>query len=306
MVVLGVVGGSSLVKFDPKDSFEAIGLAVASKQDITVDTDYGKVKLHRVELSAKGGKKGGAPAHTIYFMQRHGHSKAGGITPPHKINHRANVKALDMVGVEAIVATTSVGTIFKNFPPGRVGVANQYIDFTGTVITYHDDDAQFTSVTQPFDAKLIAALLETLRREQKLKASEQLEFCYWLSQGPYYETAAEVTAAERLGAHVCGMTAVREAKLCCELAIPYSALTVASNWAAGRHPGDPSMALNHEEVSEMSARVTGTIVKCLIDLLKNGLPTSGRTSPPTSSADDKKRSKGAETPSSNKKARAAK
>ena len=93
----------------------------------------------------------------------------------------------------------------------------------------------------------------------------------------------QVTAAERLGAHVCGMTAVREAKLCCELGIPYSALTIASNWAAGRHPGDPTMALSHEEVAEMSSRVTGTIVACLSDLLANGLPSKsdGKTPAPS-------------------------
>ena len=180
--------------------------------------------------------------------------------------------------MDAIVATTSVGTIKAVFPPGRVGVSDQFIDFTGQVVTFHDEDAKFTSVTQPFDPALNAALLKTLRREQKIKSDVQLEFTYWLSQGPYYETPAEVTAAERLGAHVCGMTAVREAKLCCELGVPYSALTIASNWAAGRHPGDPTMALSHAEVAETSARVTGTIIACLVDLLKNGLPSKGSAS----------------------------
>lgn len=265
---LGIVGGSSLVTFDPKDEFKTIGLQIASSTKKTVNTEYGKVDLKFLELTGSGGN------HTLIFMQRHGHSK-GGITPPHKINHKANMKALADQGVDAIVATTSVGTILSVFPPGRVGVADQYIDFTGQVVTFHDDDAKFTSVTQPFNAKLNAALLKTLRREQKLKSDVQLEFTYWLSQGPFYETPAEVTAAERLGAHICGMTAVREAKLCCELNLPYSALTIASNWAAGRHPGDPTMALSHEEVSEMSARVTGTIVACLVDLLKNGLPAQG-------------------------------
>jgi len=87
-----------------------------------------------------------------------------------------------------------------------------------------------------------------------------------------------VTAAERLGAHALGMTAAREAKLCCELGVPYCLLTVSSNWAAGRHPGDPTMQLSHEEVSEVSAGVTHVVVECLTDLLKNGLPD--RSKPP--------------------------
>jgi 5'-methylthioinosine phosphorylase len=284
MVRIGVVGGSSLVSFDPKNEFDAIGLKIASSKEKVVKTKYGDVKLKFLELKGKGGE------HTLIFMQRHGHSK-GGITPPHKINHRANVMALADQKVDAIVATTSVGTILPIFPPGRVGVSNQYIDFTGQVITFHDDDAKFTSVTQPFDAKLNAALLKTLRREQKLKESVQLEFTYFLSQGPFYETPAEVTAAERLGAHVCGMTAVREAKLCREIDLPYSALTIASNWAAGRQPGDPNFQLSHSEVAEMSAKVTGTIVACLVDLLKNGLPGAAEPSNGASSARPSKKQK---------------
>ena len=285
MVRLGVVGGSSLVTFDPKDAFDVIGLKVDSKTSKTVTTPFGKVNLTFLELKGARGV-----AHTLIFMQRHGHS-AGGITPPHKINHKANVRALVDQKVDAIVATTSVGTIHSVFPPGRVGVCNQFIDMTGQVVTYHEDDAKFTSCTQPFDPSLNTVLLKTLRRVQKLKSDVQLEFTYWLSNGPYYETPAEVTAAERLGAHVCGMTAVREAKLCLELGMPYSALAVASNWAAGRHPGDPNMALSHEEVSEMSSRTTGTIIACLTDILKNGLPSkeTGKTPPPSPASKKQKR-----------------
>lgn len=285
MVRLGIVGGSSLVTFDPTNEFEGIGLKIASSTKKSVSTEYGKVDLKFMELKGSGGN------HTLIFMQRHGHSK-GGITPPHKINHKANMRALADQKVDAIVATTSVGTILSCFPPGRVGVIDQYIDFTGQVVTFHEDDAVFTSVTQPFNVPINNALLKTLRREQKLKADVQLEFTYWLSQGPYYETPAEVTAAERLGAHVCGMTCVREAKLCAELDIPYSSLTIASNWAAGRHPGEATRALSHEEVAETSARTTGTIVACLVDLLKNGLPNpAGKSSLPSPAASPRKKQK---------------
>jgi purine nucleoside phosphorylase len=136
-------------------------------------------------------------------------------------------------------------------------------------MTYHEDDAKFTSVTQPFDKKINDILLKTLRREQKLRSDNNLQLVLWLSQGPHYETEAEVTAAERMGADCCGMTSPREAKLCAELGVPYSCLTIASNWAAGRHPGDPNMALSHEEVAEMSKTTTGTILACLVDLLKD-------------------------------------
>jgi len=266
MVRIGIVGGSSLVSFDPTNEFEGIGLKIASTTTKTVETEYGAVGMKVMELT-------GAASHTLIFMQRHGHThtQGKGMTPPHLINHKANIKALASFKVDAIIATASVGTIAPCFPPGRVGVANQYIDFTGQVVTYHEADAKFTSVTQPFDPKINALLLQTLRRVQKVEPGVQLEFTYWLANGPQYETPAEITAASRLGGEVVGMTAPREAKLCAELGIPYCLLTIASNWAAGCYPGDPSMALSHEEVSEMSAGVTGTLVSCFVDLLKEGL-----------------------------------
>lgn len=277
---LGIIGGSSLVTFDPKDAFGAIGLTVASTETLTAKNEYGSVRLKKIELANKDKKI----VHTIFFMQRHG--MGPGITPPHRINHKANIRGLYDQKLDAIVATSSVGTIVSNFPPGRVGVCEQYIDLTGAVVTYHEENAQFTSVTTPFAPRLNAALLKTLRRVQKLSSSVQLEFTYWLSPGPYYETPAEVNAAERMGAHICGMTCVREAKLCRELDLDYTSLAIASNWAAGRHPGDPNFQLSHEEVSEMSARVTGTVVQCIVDLLKNGIPakangSSSYSAPPT-------------------------
>jgi len=277
---LGVVGGSSLVKFDAAAYFKGVaGWKFVSQKDTVAKTEFGPVDLREVELSENGEK------HTIIFMQRHGHS-GGGITPPHRINHKANMMALVGKKVDMILATSSVGTIHSVFPPGRVGVARQYIDLTGVATTYHEDDAKFTSVTQPFDPELNKVLLKTLRRAQKLRADTKLELVTWLSPGPLYETEAEVTAAERLGADVVGMTAPREAKLTAELGVRYACLCIASNWAAGRHPGDPTMALSHEEVSEMSARTTSTIIACIVDVLgqKGAEPSSVAPSPKRASS----------------------
>ena len=49
-----------------------------------------------------------------------------------------------------------------------------------------------------------------------------------------------------------GMTMPREVKLANEMEIPYSAICISSNWAAGREPGDPSADLSHELVSSQA------------------------------------------------------
>ena len=213
--MLGVVGGSSLYNLESNEEFATLlarhGMVIKGATDLVVDNDWGKgVKVRRIDLQA------GDISHCIVFIQRHSHA-GDGITPPHKINYHANMRALYDQGVDCILATTSVGTLCNDIPPGRVGVARQYIDFSGNATTYHEEDAKFTSVTRPFDEKMNGRLLKILRAEQKLPDAAPLEFTYWLSTGPQYETEGEVDAIDRMGGHVVGMTMPREAKLCAEL-----------------------------------------------------------------------------------------
>ena len=57
---------------------------------------------------------------------------------------------------------------------------------------------------------------------------------YAATQGPRLETAAEINRLERDGADVVGMTGMPEAVLARELDVPYAALNVVVNHAAGR------------------------------------------------------------------------
>ncbi|MBM3392751.1 MAG: 5'-methylthioadenosine phosphorylase, partial [Betaproteobacteria bacterium] len=53
-------------------------------------------------------------------------------------------------------------------------------------------------------------------------------------QGPRLETAAEIDRLERDGADIVGMTGMPEAALARELDLPYAAINVVANHAAGR------------------------------------------------------------------------
>jgi 5'-methylthioadenosine phosphorylase len=57
---------------------------------------------------------------------------------------------------------------------------------------------------------------------------------YAATQGPRLETAAEIDRYERDGADVVGMTGMPEAALARELGVPYAAISVVANYAAGR------------------------------------------------------------------------
>tara|TARA_B110001452_G_scaffold251958_1_gene241452 strand:- start:2699 stop:3439 length:741 start_codon:yes stop_codon:yes gene_type:complete len=241
MMRLGLIGGTAM------NSLAADVIETSRIDQIVAQTRFGEVPLTCVQSGV----------HELIFLERH-HGK--GTTPPHNINHRANIEAMAGAGVDAILGVCSVGTIPKDFPPGSVGYATQYLDFTGVTMSFHDDDAQFTSMTTPFDLQMNSKLDSVL---SSLQPGISLKRTYWLAQGPQFETAAEIDAIEKLGGEVVGMTMPRECKLAAEIGIPYAAIVVASNWAAGREPGDSSKDLDHQEVSSTAESRLGPVIDCI-------------------------------------------
>lgn len=245
---LGVIGGTAM----PRLASEAIS---AERIDvIEIDTRWGRVPMTCLQLSAED---------ELIFIQRH-HREGEGFNAPHSIEHRANIDALSGAGVDAILGICSVGTIPSDFPPGSLGYATQYIDMTGVAVSFHDQDAEFTSMTAPFDSKMNQILESVLSH---IQPGLNLERTYWITQGPQFETKAEIDAIEKLGGEVVGMTMPRECKLAAERKIPYSALLIASNWAAGRHPGDDSRPLDHQEVSATAEDRLGPVIDCILSLI---------------------------------------
>jgi len=245
MMRLGLIGGTGLV------SLAADNLGIVRSDDVIAETDFGPVPMTCATMG--NGSE-------LIFIQRH-HGK--GTTPPHKINHHANMFALAGAGCDAVIAVCSVGTIPENFPPGSVGYATQYLDFTGTSTSIHDEDAVFTSMTSPFDSTLNAKLSKVLAGMQP---GLELERTYWLTQGPQFESVAEIDAIECLGGEVVGMTMPRECKLAAELELPYAAILIASNWAAGRNPGDSTADIDHESVSAKANDKLDAVIECIKSL----------------------------------------
>jgi 5'-methylthioadenosine phosphorylase len=89
---------------------------------------------------------------------------------------------------------------------------------------------------------------------------------YAAVQGPRLETAAEIDRLERDGAHLVGMTGMPEAALARELEVPYAALAVVANAAAGRGASAQSVSLEEisnvlREAMERVRRVAGKVAE---------------------------------------------
>jgi len=80
---------------------------------------------------------------------------------------------------------------------------------------------------------------------------------YATTQGPRLETAAEIARMRGDGADLVGMTGMPEAALARELQLPYAALCVVSNWAAGR--GDSLRAIKFASVESVLHLAMGRV-----------------------------------------------
>lgn len=200
------------------DIYNIPGLDLKEKE---VETRYGSVKAY----AACGAHDG------LYFLPRHGPKHT---IPPHRINYRANMKALARLGVTAALAVYAVGSINPEIPPKSLTLLDDLIDFTtGRKNTYFDGGATgvaHTMMSPPYCPTLRS---ELLAHAEEFDVTLRPRGTYVCTSGPRFETPGEIRAYARLGADVVGMTGAQEMTLARELGIHFAAVAISINWAAG-------------------------------------------------------------------------
>lgn len=183
----------------------------------------------------------------VVFLARHGY---GHTIPPHAVNYRANLWALQAEKVRTVVSVASVGGIRRDLAPGTIAVPDQIIDYTyGRAFTFYESDATpvtHIDFTHPYCERTRALCLEAARRGGEPVVAGGV---YAATQGPRLETAAEINRLERDGADMVGMTGMPEAALARELGLGYAALAVVANYAAGR--GSSAEGIRMEDVAKV-------------------------------------------------------
>lgn len=171
----------------------------------------------------------------LYFILRHGED--AGIAP-HRVNYRANVRALQELAVDAVIGLNAVGGITPGAWPGRLVLPHQLVDYTwGREHTFCDGEP-LRHVE--FDPPFSEPLRDRLQAAARAAGIDVLAAAtYGVTQGPRLETAAEIDRLAADGCDVVGMTAMPEAALAREAGLPYAICAVVVNRAAGRlPPGD--------------------------------------------------------------------
>jgi len=115
--------------------------------------------------------------------------------------------------------------------------------------------------TAPFCPKLRDQLLKAVPDDLKLLASAT----YGATQGPRFESAAEIDRMERNGVDIVGMTGMPECGLARELELCYAMVAIAVNPAAGRGSGDIDMA----DIEGYLERGTANVRRLLVSLLES-------------------------------------
>ena len=203
----------------------------------TVLTKYGPVKFKQGKIKGK----------TVIFLPRHGFNYAA----PHQINARANMAALKQEKVDCILATLACGSLNKKIKPGDFVLLSDFIDFTRNRIESFGD--KFFDISEPYNNSLNKKLYKSAG---KLKLRIHKNAVYVSTEGPRFETKAEIAAYRTLGADVVGMTQVPEVVLAAEAKIPYAALGVVTNYAAGMQK-----KVMAEEVSNLMKKKAHDIFK---------------------------------------------
>ncbi len=200
----------------------------------------------------------------IGFLARHGEGHG---VPPHRINYRANLAALQLAGARRVLALNTVGGIDARYAPGALGCPDQLIDYTwgriSTICEEPSTEVIHVDFGEPYTQTLRAEVLEAAQRAGVPVVDGG---CYGATQGPRLETRAEIARMRRDGCDLVGMTGMPEAGLARELGLDYACLAIVANWAAGAGP-DPDEVITLDDVLANVRAATGGVSKLLAALL---------------------------------------
>jgi len=243
-VKYGIIGGTGVYDME------------GSAEESIIETKYGSVsvtirKINNIDVA---------------FLPRHG---KGHSVPPHLINYRANMMALKTLGVEYVYATAAVGSCNRKYKVGDVVVITDFMDFTKVrPVTFYEGEegVKHVEMTDPY--------CKELRRHFTKNAPEndieiKGEAVYVCTEGPRFETAAEIKMYSMVGGDVVGMTNVPEVVLAKELGLCYSCVGIITNMCTGMGDGEIELHEIAESIGANKERITNTFVNIFMNELDN-------------------------------------
>jgi len=174
------------------------------------------------------------------------------------------IRALDRLGVDALILTNAAGAVNPELEPGQLALISDHINLLGAnPLTGPNDEAmgpRFPDMSEAYSKRY----RESAREAAKTLGIELAEGVYAAVPGPSYETPAEIRYLRVIGADLVGMSTVLETIAANHLGMKVLGVSCVTNYAAGV----TDKKLDHAEVLATGERVRDT----LISLLKAVVP----------------------------------
>jgi 5'-methylthioadenosine phosphorylase len=211
---------------------------------------------------------------TVVHVPRHGfdHSRLS-----NHVVHRANVAALTQLEVDYVLATTICGTVDRELTPGSLVVfddlyfpSNRLAD--GSLCTFYDTPTRRRAghwiFDRPYSARLRRALLAAA---QDAGCAVRDGGVYGHSDGPRFESRAEIRALMRCGVTAVSQTGGPETILAGEAGLPYALLGYVVNYATGVAETHAAPARLEELMGE-SAGILSSVLRAATQRLESLAP----------------------------------
>ena len=170
------------------------------------------------------------------------------------------IRVFALLGVETLIVTNAAGGINPKFKAGNLMVITDHINMSGNSPLIGPNveilGPRFPTMKQVYSPDLIALVKKTAG-ELKIEMQEGV---YAFMPGPQYETDAEVKMLATLGASAVGMSTVPEVICASHSGMRVLGISCITNVAG-------SMETSHEEVLEIAAKTSQSLVAVVLDTI---------------------------------------
>ena len=214
---IGLIGGSGVYDLS----------GIEGLQEEKLETPFGEPSD-----SYFTGTLGGVP---VAFFTRHGR---GHRFSPTTINYRANICGFKMLGCDALLSASAVGSLKEEYAPRHAVIPDQFIDRTR-----HRADTFFDRgvVAHAAFSHPVCPSLSRALEASALEAGLAVHFggVYVCMEGPQFSTLAESNLYRSWDADVIGMTNLTEARLAREAEMCYASLALVTDYDCWHETAEP-------------------------------------------------------------------
>lgn len=241
---IGVIGGTGIYEIEGAETIE----------ELSIETPWGRPSDSIVIANVDG--------ITAAFLPRHGR---GHVYAPHKINFRANIAALKMIGVEEILSFSAVGSLKEEIKPLDFVLPNQIIDRTRARPSTFFENGIVAHIpfADPFCNRLHQIIIPVANEQNIELHTNETIICM---DGPAFSTRAESMLYRAWNAGIINMSAIPEAKLAREAEICYALICMSTDYDCWHESEDVSAEMIISNLNKNSSRAKA-LLRSLLPLV---------------------------------------